>query len=387
MDESKENRAVNDATLTKAGDIYQYLIALKDCFELNDGEKLQIEVNGDVSILNEAGGKFQKEVKHHFGEKNLTDRDIDFWKTLANWYVEFDRIKDFSCLILCTTAVIPTSSPFSGWNEIDAEKKLERIQAIGVESKKNEKTFREQYSRIFNDTFNKERILIVLGKFSIMPAQTTITGIASKFSKYVGHIPEENRDSYIGALLGQILIKVKDPPHKWEVTRSEFERILQVQSATHGIKGSVPLPNEYEKAELPEDQVPALDKKRFIEAIREIEFQAKIPDAMSDYWRADMTVAKYFRDDLLYLESLDSYREDLSKKIGYAKDACSVEAEGKTEQETIRISKRFYADVMAWDPRDFGSIVRNRGFFQRGVIHNIVDESEFTWKVDEEVEH
>lgn len=41
-------RAVNDATLTKAGDIYQYLNALRDCFELNDGETLQIEINGDV---------------------------------------------------------------------------------------------------------------------------------------------------------------------------------------------------------------------------------------------------------------------------------------------------------------------------------------------------
>ena len=27
-------KAINDATLNKAGDIYQYLIALKDCFEL-----------------------------------------------------------------------------------------------------------------------------------------------------------------------------------------------------------------------------------------------------------------------------------------------------------------------------------------------------------------
>lgn len=27
------SRAVNDATLQKAGDIYQYLIALRDCFE------------------------------------------------------------------------------------------------------------------------------------------------------------------------------------------------------------------------------------------------------------------------------------------------------------------------------------------------------------------
>lgn len=45
-------RAVNDATLQKAGDIYQYLIALKDCFDLADGDTLQIETNGDVSIIN-----------------------------------------------------------------------------------------------------------------------------------------------------------------------------------------------------------------------------------------------------------------------------------------------------------------------------------------------
>ena len=33
---------------------------------------------------------------------------------------------------------------------------------------------------------------------------------------------------------------------------------------------------------------------------------------------------------------------------------------------------------------DFGSIIRNQGYFQRGVIHNIVDETDFKWKVGEE---
>ena len=74
-------RAINDATLNKVGDIYQYLIALKDCFELDDGDVLQIETNGDVSIVNDVGGRFQREVKHHFGDKSIADRDIDFWKT------------------------------------------------------------------------------------------------------------------------------------------------------------------------------------------------------------------------------------------------------------------------------------------------------------------
>lgn len=46
-------RAVNDATLNKSDDIYQYLIALRDCFDLNEGDTLQIETNGDVSIIND----------------------------------------------------------------------------------------------------------------------------------------------------------------------------------------------------------------------------------------------------------------------------------------------------------------------------------------------
>lgn len=99
-------RAVNDATLQKAGDIYQYLIALKDCFDLADGDTLQIETNGDVSIINDMGGRFQKEVKHHVGKSFISDRDIDFWKTLANWYVDYERVKNFSSYILSTTATI-----------------------------------------------------------------------------------------------------------------------------------------------------------------------------------------------------------------------------------------------------------------------------------------
>lgn len=52
----------------------------------------------------------------------------------------------------------------------------------------------------------------ILDKFTIEAAKTSIDGISNEFSKYVGHIPSENRDGYIGALLGEILIKVKEPP-------------------------------------------------------------------------------------------------------------------------------------------------------------------------------
>jgi len=377
-------RAVNDATLQKAGDIYQYLIALKDCFELSDGDTLQIETNGDVSIINDMGGRFQKEVKHHFGKNSISDRDIDFWKTLANWYVDYERVKGFSNYILSTTSSIKDSSPFYNWNSITKFEKLNCLKSIGAASKGKEKEFRSQYNRIFGDSYDENHLLVILDKFTIEAAKPSIAGISNEFSKYVGHIPSENRDGYIGALLGEILIKVKNPPHKWEVTKSAFDEILQAQTVAYGTKGTAPLPNEYAKAELPTDKITTFEQKKFVASIREIKYEKMVPSAMSDYWKADLTVAKYFRDNLMYLESLEAYTEDLSVKLRYSKANSDLNAEGATEQEQIRISKQLYNDVMVWNANDFGSIIRNQGYFQRGIIHNIVDETDFKWKVGEE---
>lgn len=84
-------RAVNDATLQKAGDIYQYLIALRDCFELNDGDTLQIETNGDVSIINDVGGRFQREVKHHFGNTSM----------VLEYFGQRYRFLEDTCKLVC----------------------------------------------------------------------------------------------------------------------------------------------------------------------------------------------------------------------------------------------------------------------------------------------
>lgn len=54
------NRKRNDATLSKLGDIYQYFIALLDCFMMEAGDKIQIEVQGDVTLFSSDKKNFQK---------------------------------------------------------------------------------------------------------------------------------------------------------------------------------------------------------------------------------------------------------------------------------------------------------------------------------------
>ncbi len=380
-------KAVNDATEQKAGDIYQYLIALRDCFELDGNDTLQIEVNGDISIISGNSGKFQKEVKHHFGKTFLGDRDIDFWKTLANWYEDYERIKSFHSLILYSTSGIKTTSTFCGWNELTAEKKLAKIEKIGSITKDREKGFREQYTRIFNEGYNKERLMEILDKFTIASSQTNIVGISDEFSKFVGHIPKENRDSYIGALLGRIMILLKNPPHRWEVSRTSFDKMLQDESAAYGDARSKPLPTEFAQGVVSSDEESALKEKRFVKAIMDIDYSQMIPGAVQDYWKTDMTIAKYFRDDFTYLSSLETYKGDLSQKLMYAKEEKKLDAAGRPEAEKILLSKHLYLQAMQWEAMDFGSIIRNQGFFQHGVIHNVVDDGDFEWKVGDEDEH
>ena len=133
-----ETRAINDNTLKSLGFTYQNIVALRDCFDLQEGELLQIEVNGDISITSaeKQGGRVQKEVKHHLNSEAMSERDIDLWKTLANWYDEYERVKPFEKLVLHTTAQIDLLSPFYGWNALNGMEKLNRLREIGAQKRK-----------------------------------------------------------------------------------------------------------------------------------------------------------------------------------------------------------------------------------------------------------
>lgn len=293
------DRAINDATLVKVGDIFQYYIALRDCFMMKSGDKLQIETNGDVSIIAKLSkNSFQREVKHHFGEKSLSDRDVDFWKTLSNWYVEYSRIASFSNLILYTTATISEDSPFYNWGEKEPKDKITILQAIGKITKTKEEMFRKYYNKIFaDDIYDGKKLLDILSRFTIEHSQNQISGISKEFSSYVGHIPENNRDKYIAALLGQIVAIIKDPPHRWEVSRAEFDKMLQQESPAYSNTKEIPLPNDFSEAKFPEDKARKYEQKKFVAAIRSIAYEMQIPYAVSDYWKAEMTVMRYFIND------------------------------------------------------------------------------------------
>lgn len=78
------------ADKTSLGFEFQDLVYVEKLIELKPGQTLGLEVLDDIHVEKTAAdgsveGLLLVQVKHSIGSGNITDRDIDLWKTLDNW--------------------------------------------------------------------------------------------------------------------------------------------------------------------------------------------------------------------------------------------------------------------------------------------------------------
>lgn len=126
---------INDSTKTFKPIIYQFLIALEKCFEMQDNESIWIEKYGDVT----SSSGMQIEVKDY--QKNLTDLDHNVWKTLKNWLHDNFKATNYKNLILLTTQTISKSSKFIDLNTKNKDEKYRILNLIAKEfNKQKEKS-------------------------------------------------------------------------------------------------------------------------------------------------------------------------------------------------------------------------------------------------------
>jgi hypothetical protein len=373
----------NDATPQKSGDIFQYYIALRDCFEMEDEESIIIEALGDIT-KNSPNSKrsFQKEVKHHYSETYLTEKNIDFWKTISNWYIEYEKMKNYSELILYTTAIIKKGSFFYTWIESTNNEKVNFL--INVKTKENGKEFNKYYNRIFNKEYNNRTFLSIVSKIKIESAQTNIKGVAKSFDKYLKTIPKKNQDQFIAALLGCIVGKVKEYPNYWKVSKLEFDVLVETVGQSYSNPYHSQLHLDFVDTQIPESDQEKLLQKKFVKEIKQIEYEQQIGRAISDYWRTESTIIKFYQDDLLYNVDIINYKKDMSERMEFIRDKHLLNTgEDDSRKSVIKKSKYFYLDVVNLEVKDFGSIKGNQSFFQRGIIHGIIEDGKIVWDLGE----
>jgi hypothetical protein len=368
----------NDNTLKFLGHLYQGMIALEYCLDGKEGDCIKIEQHGDVASQDE-----QVEVKSHIDPKHtLSDRHIDFWKTLKNFVENYEISMEYSKLILLTTSVIKENSKWNKWNEKTKEEKFEVLQKI-IDEKITE-TIRPFTDFIF-DKINKCKLLKILDKFSIKYGQHRIKEKLDYISNKPNFdiIPKKNRKHLISNLLGYILSQAceldENNKGNWEIDITEFKERLRRTAKSYINLSVVPLPTQFENKK--GDRTVYEDYK-FVEAIKEINYEKQIQQAIDYFLQANTTRNLLITDDYRIAEDLENYEIQLIKSLEFKKEEVLIECETNGLKEIRKKSKLLLNKCMHLDIEKINGIFDNKYFFQRGSIHIIVNDEKFNWLIN-----
>lgn len=219
MDSSTHNSLAQ-----QIGNIYHYYIVVDKLFSLEDGQKLIVEVYGDITKASIYNTIFLEnyEIKHHEGNDELSYSSEDFWKTIKNWINDSDKYSDQTKLILCTTSKL--NSDLLNFESKTEEKKIELLQSW--QTLTTNKKIQEHTKTIFAD----ENILKkVLSKINFIQKHDDFSAIKECIIKdhkdyFDTFENQQNKLRVLVELLGSTIGEIKDK-NNWEIDFDTFIKI------------------------------------------------------------------------------------------------------------------------------------------------------------------
>lgn len=376
----------NNATDKVEGFLYQFYTALDYCFELKPGEKLYIEKYGDVTIEHIA----QIEVKNY--SNPLTNTHDNFWKTLSNWCHDSFHPENYKYLILLTTQQIGSECSFKGWNEKTSKEKLDIISSIAKDysdksaNSKSDSVIakRTQMSSIVSDE-RRNKLNSILEKFKIIDCALGFNEFYESMKIIrARHIPKENQDHYMNALLG-FIINPKIVSNNWEISCEEFSKKVQDLSSLCQARTVVfpKIENVFSQEEINEKK-----ESLFVKKIDDIEYDEDVKnEAISHYLYTNNLLLKDLASYKLLPNVMSSYENELldsfkTKRRRYFRNA----SQNPNPTNIINESQNFYDDVTGEAAQPFVNFNDTPKRFRNGFYHIMADEDDdkIVWLLKEE---
>lgn len=387
-------KSYQDATYSKLGDLYQYLLAISECLLLDEGSVV-IENLGDVTILDASKNILkQYEVKHHISDKIITNKNKDFWKTVYNWCKDFNLIKNCQTLIFYTNSSLSENCKFKNWNGLCKEDKYYILKEIyemdkekedsyvnGEEKKKNpvSEEMKKYYDFIFN--VDIDNLLLILDKVLIQCDSECIELLFEKAMKSacLRIFSLEQKKLLVDSLFSNVMnIPAVKSKSNWEIS---FEQICSIlQNGNNILKSnSISIRDLYQDISIDKDSRKKLLSKKFITEISRIDYSSEIDNAIVNYIKANSNFARYFSIYPALEGEYNTYIKNLSYRIKEIKKENKILLE---EKEVIAASKKFYHEGLKANVHSDFSISSEQ--IKEGVVHGLVEENIFTWHLGDE---
>lgn len=367
----------NDSTKALKGIVYQFLVALEKCFEMQGDESIWIEKYGDVTI----SSKMQTEVKHC--QKNLTDLDYNVWKTLKNWLRDNFDISKYKNLVLLTTQTIGKNSKFIDWNNKNKDEKYQILNLIKEEfdkqDKKSNSTKKLLYDVLNSDKNNK--LLEILEKFIITSeADNNETFYKKLIETRTDGILEEKKDEYLQSLLGYI-INPGERSDEWEIKNKDFRQKVTSLIETYTLNNRV-----FPKIEMSSvDNITEEEYKSylFVKKIEDIDYDEVKNEAIYDFMYSRKVIGEELKNYEISKKEYKHYESEVLKSFQSKYRNARLSA---NSINCINESKKLYNNVTGEVTPNFYHFNDTPKSYRNGILHEIANDSEnpknLIWKLE-----
>lgn len=362
-----------DSTPSIKGTLFQFLIALERCFEMQEGQSVYIETYGDVSILGKLSDSKQIESKLY--KRNLTDLDKNVWKTIYNWIREDFPIDIFNSLILLTTQKVPIGSAWLNWNGKNPSERMEVLRNIkkSFDSRERKNKNLVTYMNVIFEPQNATRLSHIAKMLYI----DSISMDGNQYhkclqEKYGKSVPNIQKGKYINHMFGYIL----NPDivnQNWRITYDDFAREVEEVTKTL-VENTAVFPTKVKLADIKESDY---DGYAFVEKIKDIKYDEAISGAIDDYVHTASMIQQELEKSETKKNSLLQYEENLkgSYTAKYRKASRNYD-----DGERIAKSQDFYDDMTGSSDITFHTYNSVDLYFHNGMLHIMADENdELVW--------
>lgn len=362
-----------DSTSSIKGVLFQFLIALERCFEMQEGQAVYIETYGDVSIIGNLSDSKQIESKLY--KRNLTGLDKNIWKSIHNWMSEAFPVDTFSSLILLTTQKVPIDSAWLNWNEKNPSERMEVFTNIkkSFDSRKRKDKDLASYMNAIFDAKNATRLSQITKMLYIdsisMDGNQYHKSLQEKYGK---GIPDIQKGKYINHMFGYIL-NPDIVSHDWKIAYDNFTREAEEITKTL-VENTAVFPAKLKLVDIQENDYDGYD---FVEKIKDIKYDEVISEAIDDYVHTASMIQQELEKSETKKNSLLQYEENL-KGIYTAKYRKA--SRNYNDGEQIAKSQDFYDDMTGSSDITFHTYNSVDLYFHNGMLHIMADENdELVW--------
>ena len=362
-----------DSTSSIKGFLFQFLVALERCFEMQEGQAVYIETYGDVSVLGNLSDNKQIESKLY--KRNLTGLDKNVWKSIHNWMSEDFPIDTFSSLILLTTQKVSIDSAWLNWNEKNPSERMDILRNIkkSFDSRKRKDKDLASYMNAIFDAKNATRLSQITKMLYIdsisMDGNQYHKSLQEKYGK---GIPDIQKGKYINHMFGYIL-NPDIVSHDWKIAYDDFTREAEEITKTL-VENTAVFPAKLKLVDIQENDY---DGYAFVEKIKDIKYDEVISGAIDDYVHTASMIQQELEKSETKKNSLLQYEENLkgSYTAKYRKASRNY-----NDGERISKSQDFYDDMTGSSDITFHTYNSVDLYFHNGMLHMMADENaELVW--------